>query len=131
MIELPSLYARSLGVPVVFVNQVGPLMPIGGILGKLMKPSIWRLRGQSRIIDSNGAPLGELAEQEGILTAAATMDPRRKHHQQPPSHGGWLQPGSVLARKVIIPLDILTGTLSYTTSRERKRRATTCTANPR
>lgn len=127
MIELPSLYARSLGVPVVFVNQVGPLMPIGGILGKLMKPSIWRLRGQSRIIDSDGSPLGALAEQEGILTATATMDPRRKHHQPPPSFG-WLQPGSLLARTVIIPLDIMTGTLSYTTSRQRQRKAAVCAA---
>ena len=90
MIELPSLYARSLGVPVVFINQVGPLMPIGGILGKLMKPSIWRLRGQSRIIDSDGSPLGALAEQEGLLTATATIDPHRKQHQPPPSYGGWL-----------------------------------------
>jgi N-carbamoylputrescine amidase len=126
MIELPSLYARSLGVPVVFVNQIGPLMPIGGILGRLMNPRIWRLCGQSRIIDSDGCLLGQLAEQEGVLTAVATMDPRRKHYRQPPSYGGWLQPGSALARKVIIPLDILTGTLTYSRSRERARKARAC-----
>ena len=33
------------GVPVVFVNQVGPLLPVGGILGHLMDTKIWRLRG--------------------------------------------------------------------------------------
>jgi N-carbamoylputrescine amidase len=128
MIELPALYARRLAVPVVFVNQVGPLMPIGGILGKLMKPSIWRLRGQSRIIDSDGLPLGALAEQEGVLTATATMDPQRRPDQRPPSHGRWLQPGSRLARTAIIPLDILTGTVSYTASRQRRRQAAACAA---
>jgi hypothetical protein len=87
------------------------------------EPSIWRLRGQSRIIDSDGSLLSQLAEQEGVLTAAATMDPGRKHYRPQPSYGGWLQPGPVLARKVIIPRDILTGTLTYATSRERRRKA--------
>jgi N-carbamoylputrescine amidase len=66
MTELPVLYARALGVPVVFVNQVGPLLPIGGILGHLMDPRIWRLRGQSRIVDSDGSVLGQLAEEEAV-----------------------------------------------------------------
>jgi hypothetical protein len=44
MTGLPVLYARALGVPVVFVNQIGPLLPIGGLLGRLMDPGIWRLR---------------------------------------------------------------------------------------
>jgi hypothetical protein len=128
MVDLPSLYARSLGVPVVFVNQIGPLAPIGGILGRLMNPTIWRLRGQSRIVDSDGALLGALAEQEGILTAAASLDPSRRRYLPQPSYGGWLQPGSALARKLIIPLDILTGRLSYTISPERRVKAQACAA---
>ena len=44
MTELPVRYARALGVLVVFVKQVGPLLPIG-LLGHLMDPGIWRLRG--------------------------------------------------------------------------------------
>ena len=75
MTELPVLYARALGVPVVFVNQVGPLLPIGGILGHLMDTRIWRLRGQSRIVDSDGSVLGQLAEDEGVLTADAADGP--------------------------------------------------------
>ena len=59
MIELPALYARSLGVPVVFVNQIGPLLPVGGILA-------WPGRGWDRppagcyrcaVRAPNGAPL--------------------------------------------------------------------------
>jgi Carbon-nitrogen hydrolase len=88
MTELPVLYAHALGVPVVFVNQVGPLLPIGGILGHLMDPGIWRLRGQSRIVDSDGSVLGQLAEDEGVLTADVVTDPARKHYDAQPSFGG-------------------------------------------
>jgi N-carbamoylputrescine amidase len=123
MTELPVLYAHALGVPVVFVNQVGPLLPIGGILGHLMDPRIWRLRGQSRIVDSDGSVLGQLAEDEGVLTAEAVMDPARRHYEAQPSFGGWLQSGSWTARHLIIPLDIAAGRLSYTISRERRRKA--------
>ena len=110
-------------MPVVFVNQVGPLLAIGGILGHLMDPRIWRLRGQSRIVDSDGSVLGQLAEDEGVLTAEAVMDPARKHYEAQPSFGGWLQPGSWAARHLIIRLDIAAGRLSYTISRERRRKA--------
>jgi N-carbamoylputrescine amidase len=123
MVELPALYARSLGVPVVFVNQVGPFLPIGGILGQLMDPKIWRLRGQSRIVDSDGSVLGQMSDEEGILVVSASLDQTRKHYLEQPSFGGWLQPGSVVARKVFIPFDILTGRLSYSLSRDRKRKA--------
>ena len=123
MTELPVLYARALGVPVVFANQVGPLAPMGGALGKLMSPKIYRLRGQSRIIDADGSVLASLAEQEGVLVAGAVMDPDRRRYQPQPSYGGWLQPGPALARKLIIPLGVATGTVSYSLSRDRRRKA--------
>jgi predicted amidohydrolase len=128
MVELPARYARSLGVPVLFVNQVGPLLPIGGILGRLMDPAIWRLRGQSRIVDSDGMVLGQLAEEEGVLTAEAVLDPARKHYDAQPSFDGWLQPGDWAARHVIIPADIAIGRLSYETSRKRWRKASLAAA---
>ena len=127
MTELPILYARALGVPVVFVNQVGPLLPIGGILGHLMDPRIWRLRGQSRIVDCDGSVLGQLAEDEGVLTADVVMDPARKHYEPQPSFGGRLQSGSWTGRHIIIPLDIAAGRLSYTISRQRRRKAQAAT----
>ena len=55
--------------------------------------------------------------------AGAVMDPDRRHYQPQPSFGGWLQPGSVVARKVVIPLGIASGTLSYSLSRDRRRKA--------
>ena len=123
MVELPALYARSLGVPVIFVNQIGPLLPIGGILGHLMDPDIWRLRGQSRIIDSDGSLLASLDDEEGVLVATVLLNPARKCYQEPGSYHGWLQRGSMLVRKVIIPFDTIIGQLSYGMSRERKRMA--------
>jgi len=123
MTELPVLYARALGVPVVFVNQVGPLLPISGLLGHLMDPGIWRLRGQSRIVDSDGSVLGQLTEEEGVLTAEAVMDPARQHYDAQPSYDGWLQPGPWAGRHIIIPLDITGGRLAYAISRERRRKA--------
>ncbi len=39
------------------------------------------------------------------------------------SFGGWLQPGPALARKLVIPLGIASGTLSYSLSRDRRRKA--------
>jgi hypothetical protein len=56
--------------------------------------------------------LAELAEEEGVLVAEAVMDPGRRHYQPQPSFGGWLQPGPALARNVVIPLGIASGTLS-------------------
>jgi N-carbamoylputrescine amidase len=123
MVELPVLYARSLGVPVVFVNQVGPLLPIGGILGRLMDPQIWRLRGQSRIVGPAGSVLGQLGDDEGVLTAQAVMESPRRRYDAPPSFSGWLQPGAWPARHLIIPVDIAVGRLSYAASRERRRLA--------
>ena len=53
-----------------------------------MDTRIWRLRGQSRIVDSDGSVLGQLGEDEGVLTADALMDPARKHYDAQPSFGG-------------------------------------------
>ena len=121
--ELPVLYARALGVPVVFVNQVGPLPPVPGMLGRLMNPQTWRLRGQSRIVDSDGSLAGALADAERVLVAEVVMDRDRKHLDELPDFGGWLQPGPVLQRKAIIPADIAAGRLSYALSSTRVRKA--------
>jgi len=39
------------------------LLPVGGILGHVMDPGIWWLGDQSRIVDSDGSVLGQLAEE--------------------------------------------------------------------
>jgi hypothetical protein len=88
-----------------------------------MDPRIWRVRGQSRIVDCDGSVLGQLGEDEGVLTADAVMDPARKHYQAQPSFGGWLQPGPWAGRHIIIPPGIAVGRLCYTISRQRRDKA--------
>jgi hypothetical protein len=56
--------------------------------------------------------LAELAAQEGVLVAATMLDPGRKHYDEQPGFGRWLQPGLWLGRKVLILSDITTGRLS-------------------
>lgn len=121
--QLAPLYNRLLGVPAIFVNQVGPLPRMSGILGKFMNPAVFRLDGYSRIVDSDGQLLGELESQEGVLIADVHLNPTRKRACRPKSYGGWLHPGSTILRKVIIPLDETLGRLSYQLSVTRRAKA--------
>lgn len=128
--ELPVLYARALGVPVVLANQTGPLERIGGILGRLMDPGVWRLQGGSRIVDSDGTVAGELAAGEGVLVAAVSADRRRMHLDPPRDFGGWLQPGPLAQRKLIIPVDVAVGSARYALSPLRRRKAAAALRGP-
>jgi N-carbamoylputrescine amidase len=121
--QLAALYARCLGVPVVFLNGIGRMARLAGLLGRVMDPEVFRLEGRSRIIDSDGTLKVELGNEEGVMTADVTLDPARKRSLTPPSYRGWLHPGSAIARHVIIPLDIVFGVLSYTLDPLRRRRA--------
>jgi N-carbamoylputrescine amidase len=122
-LSLTTLHAELLGVPVVFVNAVGDLQPMAGLLGKFLTPDLFRLRGFSRIADSDGMLVGALGEDEGVLVAEVTLDPARKRRGTPPDHDGWLHEGSGITRKVIIPIDIGVGRTSYALSRQRRRLA--------
>lgn len=118
---LAELYARSLGVPVIFVNQTGPMGPMAGFFGKLMKPELFRLQGGSRIVDSDGKLKTYMGSREGVLVADVTLDPARKCYIEPKNYGGWLHPGSVLVRKVIFPVEGFIGTISYSLHMKRRR----------
>ncbi len=121
--QLVGLYAEALGVPALFVNGVGTMGRMNGLLGKFMDPEIFRLEGRSRIVDSDGITVGELGSNEDLLVADVVLDPSRKHFSEPESFDGWLLPGNAFARKVIIPFDITFGRLRYTFSPLRKRKA--------
>ena len=53
------------------INRVFALLPIVGILGRLMDLAIWALRGGCRIVDSDGTLLGLLGDAEGACTGEA------------------------------------------------------------
>ena len=121
--EIPLLYATHLGVPVVFVNGVGNMGRMVGILGSMIDPAIFRLEGHSQIIDSDGTIRGELGSEEGLIVAVVTLDSCRKHWIEPKTYDGWLHPGVGMIRKVIIPLENNLGQFLYTHNPRRKKKA--------
>jgi N-carbamoylputrescine amidase len=120
--ELPLTFARSLGVPAVFVNQTGAIAPLAGILGRVMDPAVFRLQGGSRIVDGDGTVVGSLGDGEDVLVADVTLDPARRAWHAPRSYGGWLTPGTPIVRRAIIPAGIGLGRLSYRMGRRRRSR---------
>lgn len=121
--RLVSLYAEHLGIPAVFINGVGPMGRMLGLLGKFLDPDVFRLEGRSRIVNSDESVAGELGSEEGILVADVQLDPSRKRFIQPDDHDGWLLPGNAVSRKVIVPFDIKFGQLWYTFNALRRRKA--------
>jgi len=123
MIGFAPLYASLLGVPAVFVNAVGTMGRMPGLVGKLMNPGLFRLQGLSRIVDLDGTLKGALGKKEGVLVSEVTLDPSRKQHKKPKDYGGWLHPGSALLRKVIMPLDLAWSIVYYRFNLERRKKA--------
>lgn len=120
-----ALFAKILGVPVLFVNHTGPMEggKWAGVLGGLMDAEHMRYAGYSAIVDSDQAVKAQLKLEEGALVADVTLDPSRKMAGTIPDYGGWTHPGVFLMRKVILPFEIYAGKRSYRRSAERKRKA--------
>ena len=123
MKELPLLYAKSLSVPVIFVNQIGSIKRMPGIFGKLMTPENFKLEGSSRIVDYDGNVKGELQDKEGVIIAEVTLNSEKKYYKKPRSYGENLFPGSAFGRKIIIPLDVFIGQAYYFFSTKRRKKS--------
>ena len=120
---LVSIYSQNLGIPAVFVNGVGSMGRLTGLLGKFLDPEIFRLEGRSRIVDSDGTTLAELGSEEGVILADVTLDPAHKHFSEPEDYDGWLIPGNAVSRKIMIPFDIHFGQMWYTFNSLRRKKA--------
>ncbi len=118
--SFPSLVRSLIGVPTVFVNQIGNIATISGVLGKLMSPNVFKLQGYSKIVDADGTIKAELNDEVGIVLAKVALDPTYKIKKDIPNYNGWIHRGSKLVRKVIIPLDIFIGSLVYKLSVKKK-----------
>lgn len=116
-----ALVAGLLKVPTVFVNPLGRMAPMAGLLGKLMDPDVFRLQGGSAIVDSGGVVKAALEDREGIAMAKVALGPSGREYGAVPNFDGWIHPGSALVRKVIIPLDTFFGALLYRLSPRRRR----------
>jgi N-carbamoylputrescine amidase len=119
-----GLFASLLGVPVIFVNQVGPISSgWEGVWGRLLDPEVYGYAGFSTIADSDGQVKAQMGQEGGVIVADVLLDPSRKVRVKPPNYDGWLHPGAPLMRKVILPIGIAEARLEYALSGERKRKA--------
>jgi N-carbamoylputrescine amidase len=119
------LFAKMLGVPVIFVNHIGPLEGgrWAGILGGLIDAEHFQYAGNSTIVDSDLAVKAQAEQDERVIVADITLDASRKLKGEIPDHGGWTHPGDAIMRNVILPIEISRGKLIYRISAERKRKA--------
>lgn len=104
---------RILRIPIVFVNGIGNIESIQGLMGKLMHPSKFKLRGKSCIIDSNENILGSLGPEPGILKCKVKIEKNLFEKMEIPDYDGWIHDGSRIIRRIIIPFDICRGKKKY------------------
>lgn len=121
-LEIASLYQRNLGVPVVYVNRVGPaaLDKGPGLTAHFMNSPHFHFAGLTTIVDSDGEVKDRLADREGAAIADVHLDPRRKTAPPPPAHGKWVFPGPI-TRDIIFGLDGTAGKIWYTFNPRRKK----------
>jgi N-carbamoylputrescine amidase len=127
--QMAPNYARLIGIPVVFINQVGPRGPEkwDGIFGALMSPDQFYLGGLSTIADSDGKTLGQLDERsENLAIADVSLDGARKIATRPVGHGsyggGFVTPHPHLFEGICYT-GAFFGGLSYRLSGERKHKS--------
>ena len=106
---LCKAYSEAFGVPVVFANARGQVEQMAGITGKLMKD--YQLKGQSGVYFPNGTAT-RFMEREVCLFEADMSKPGTLT-QKIKFYGGYIDKGSALFRKVVLPLDIGKGVRDY------------------
>ncbi len=118
--DLCRTYADYLGVPAVFVNAVGPLPRMDGLLGGLMAPERFALGGLSQLATPDGGTFGPLGDEPGMVLATVELGPVDVEAREPPTWDGWLHPGQPLLRRALMPLDAWWGRRVYRARRTRQ-----------
>jgi len=121
--------AQRVGLPTVFVNQVGPRGPEkwAGMLGAMMAPDKFHLGGYSTIADQDGKILAQLDEcSEEVMITDVQLDPSLKIKTRAKAHGtyggGFVTPHPFLFEAICYVDASLYG-LAYRLSTERRRKA--------
>lgn len=109
---LTAMLARYFGVPAVYVNGLGQIAPMEGLLGKLLKPSEFALRGRSEICDCRGETLQRSESMPDVLISEIETG-RIPSEKSLPDYDGWVLPGNSFLRRMIIPWDIIRGKKKY------------------
>ncbi len=111
-----GIIGRLTGKPVVFCNQLGDMKPMQGIMGKLMKPENFHLNGHSSIADADGNIKASTRSQNSVITAEIEIggnDLKNRDTPAIPDYFGYTTPGSILLRRIIMPVDIFMGQREY------------------
>jgi N-carbamoylputrescine amidase len=118
--------AQRVGLPTVFVNQVGPR-------GAMMTPDKFHLGGYSTLADRDGKILAQLDEcGEGVMIADVQLDPSQKVKTRAKAHGtyggGFVTPHPFLFEAICYTDAFLYG-LKYRFSADRRRKAHAVSSN--
>lgn len=117
----PFVYSTHLKIPTLFVNAVGKMQPMVGLLGKLMTVDAFSFKGHSKIISFDNHVVAEAAGDEEIISGTITVNHPLKTVSQPKVYSkGWLHQGSFMLRCILMPVDGLLGRIYYFFSGKRR-----------
>ncbi len=103
-------YEKAFGVPVVYVNSVGALEPMPGMMGKMMESAGFRMNGRTKIYASSGSPLcAGIPEAVGL--EAELKDKRRQSDIR--FYGEDINKGNWFFRTFILKPDTWHGVRQY------------------
>jgi N-carbamoylputrescine amidase len=135
MSQMASDRAQRIGLPVIFVNQVGRRGPEkwAGLFGKMMDPETFHLGGLSTVASSDGRILAQVDDQrEAVIVADVELDPSRKITTRSSGHGsyggGFVTPHPFLFEAMCY-VDAFFCGLSYRLSSERRHKARAVASN--
>jgi predicted amidohydrolase len=105
--------SRLLKVPVVYVNGIGRMESMQGLMGKLMSSDKFKLRGKSCIVNVVGMMVKKLGDEPDVIVGNVKLGKVSNDKAVVPNYYGWVHPGSWVLRKIIIPIDIRRGKKIY------------------
>ncbi len=111
------MYVDAFAVPVVYVNSVGSLEYMPGMMGAMMKKHGFRMNGMSRIYANDGIPI-ETKIPEAIGWQTDLQPGRRRKDIR--FHGQDILPGNWLFKHLILKPDAAAGRRSYEANRQKE-----------
>jgi N-carbamoylputrescine amidase len=112
-VDLVTVYATMLGVPVALVNAIGILPPMEGMLGRMMKNGKFILAGRSCLVNADGVVVGKMQAEEGFMILDTGRKGKPAEAEIKTYDGDWLHPGNPFLRRMILPIDEKRGARAY------------------
>ncbi|NLN84164.1 MAG: carbon-nitrogen hydrolase family protein [Firmicutes bacterium] len=105
-----NLYAEAFDVPVIYINSLGQLQSMPGLMGKLMELLKFTMNGKTKIYAEKGEDI--ILDVEEAKGHEVTLTPQRRN-KEIVFHDENLTKENLLFRKTILKLDILIGKRQY------------------